>query len=92
MHVIARLLRAGCRDLRARMFGLQRQAMIPGLAFMSHRLGSFLGACRGGLIYDSMGSYSLARRIGVALGLAGGIIQVAFALIRLSHPPMAAAR
>src|SRR5437762_968492 len=61
----------------AEMFGLQWQAMIQGLAFMSHQLGSFLGAYGGGLLYDSLGSYTMAWRIGVALGLAGGIIQVA---------------
>jgi predicted MFS family arabinose efflux permease len=72
----------------AEMFGLQWQAMIQGLAFMSHQLGSFLGAYGGGLIYDQFGSYNMAWRIGVALGLAGGIIQVAFALIRPSQPPM----
>jgi predicted MFS family arabinose efflux permease len=72
----------------AEMFGLKWQAMIQGLAFMSHQLGSFLGAFGGGLLYDSLGSYTLAWRIGVALGLAGGIIQVAFALIRPSAPPM----
>ena len=71
----------------AEMFGLSWQAMIQGLAFMSHQLGSFLGAFGGGLIYDSLGSYTMAWRIGVALGLAGGIIQVAFALIRPSAPP-----
>jgi predicted MFS family arabinose efflux permease len=74
------------------MFGLKWQAMIQGLAFMSHQIGSFLGAYGGGLIYDSLGSYTMAWRIGVALGLAGGIIQVAFALIRPSQPPMAVAR
>lgn len=72
----------------AEMFGLQWQAMIQGLAFMSHQLGSFLGAYGGGLIYDQLGSYTMAWRIGVALGLAGGIIQVAFALIRPSQPPL----
>jgi predicted MFS family arabinose efflux permease len=71
----------------ADMFGLQWQAMIQGLAFMSHQLGSFMGAYGGGLIYDQLGSYNMAWRIGVALGLAGGIIQVAFALIRPSEPP-----
>ena len=30
--------------------------MIQGLAFMSHQLGSFLGAYGGGLIYDALGS------------------------------------
>jgi predicted MFS family arabinose efflux permease len=71
----------------AEMFGLRWQAMIQGLAFMSHQIGSFLGAYGGGVIYDSLGSYTMAWRIGVALGLAGGIIQVAFALIRPSQPP-----
>jgi predicted MFS family arabinose efflux permease len=74
----------------AEMFGLQWQAMIQGLAFMSHQLGSFLGAYGGGLIYDQLGSYNMAWRIGVALGLAGGIIQVAFALIKPTQPPLPA--
>jgi predicted MFS family arabinose efflux permease len=70
------------------MFGLRWQAMIQGLAFMSHQLGSFFGAYGGGVIYDSLGSYTLAWRIGVALGLAAGIVQVAFALIRPTAPPV----
>lgn len=74
----------------AELFGLQWQAMIQGLAFMSHQLGSFLGAYGGGLIYDQLGSYTLAWRIGVAVGLAAGIVQVAFALIRPTRPPLAA--
>jgi predicted MFS family arabinose efflux permease len=73
----------------AEMFGLQWQAMIQGLAFMSHQLGSFAGAYGGGLIYDTLGSYNMAWRIGVAVGLAAGIIQIAFALIRpTSSPPV----
>jgi predicted MFS family arabinose efflux permease len=72
----------------ADMFGLKWQAMIQGLAFMSHQLGSFLGAYGGGLIYDALGSYTLAWRIGIAVGLAAGIIQVAFALVRPSEPPL----
>jgi predicted MFS family arabinose efflux permease len=75
----------------AELFGLQWQAMIQGLAFMSHQLGSFLGAYGGGLIYDTLGSYTMAWRIGVAVGLAAGIIQVAFALVRPSEPPLVAA-
>jgi predicted MFS family arabinose efflux permease len=72
----------------AEMFGLKWQAMIQGLAFMSHQLGSFLGAYGGGLIYDALGSYTLAWRIGVALGLTAGIIQIAFALVRPTQPPL----
>ncbi|QIP09379.1 MFS transporter [Bradyrhizobium symbiodeficiens] len=76
----------------AEMFGLRWQAMIQGLAFMSHQIGSFLGAYGGGLLYDALGSYTMAWRIGVALGLAGGIVQVAFALIRPSQPPASVLR
>lgn len=67
------------------MFGLRWQAMIQGVAFMSHQLGSFLGAFGGGLLFDALGSYDLAWRLGVGMGLAAGIVQVAFAL--LGPPP-----
>jgi MFS family permease len=73
----------------AEMFGLRWQAMIQGVAFMSHQLGSFLGAFGGGLLFDALGSYDLAWRLGVAMGLAAGIVQVAFALL---GPPPAALR
>jgi predicted MFS family arabinose efflux permease len=64
------------------MFGLRWQAMIQGLAFMSHQLGSFLGAFGGGLLFDALGSYNLAWRLGVGMGLAAGMAQVTFALLR----------
>ena len=76
----------------AEMFGLRWQAMIQGIAFVSHQLGSFLGAFGGGLLYDALGSYTLAWQIGVSLGLTAGIVQVAFALLRPSAPPMVPAR
>src|SRR6201981_242872 len=56
----------------AELFGLQWQAMIQGLAFMSHQLGSFLGAYGGGLIYDSLRSYNNAWGLGTALRPARG--------------------
>ena len=68
------------------MFGLRWQAMIQGVAFMSHQVGSFVGALGGGLLFDALGSYDLAWRLGVAMGLTAGIVQVAFALMR---PPPA---
>jgi predicted MFS family arabinose efflux permease len=68
------------------MFGLRWQAMIQGVAFMSHQVGSFAGALGGGLLFDALGSYDLAWRLGVAMGLTAGIVQVAFALMR---PPPA---
>jgi predicted MFS family arabinose efflux permease len=71
------------------MFGLRWQAMIQGLAFMSHQLGSFLGAFGGGLLFDALGSYSLAWRLGVGMGLAAGIAQVTYALLRPLQPARA---
>ena len=49
---------------------------------MSHQLGSFLGAFGGGLLFDALGSYDLAWRFGVGMGLMAGIVQVSFALLR----------
>ncbi|MGG5810647.1 MFS transporter [Falsiroseomonas sp. CW058] len=68
------------------MFGLRWQAMIQGFAFFSHQLGSFLGAYGGGVIFDAMGSYDLAWKLGVGMGLAAGILQVVVALPRGPRP------
>ena len=73
----------------AELFGLRWQAMIQGLAFFSHQIGSFLGALGGGLLYDALGSDELAWRLGVAMGLAAGAMQIAVALRR---PPAAPGR
>ena len=63
-------------------FGLRWQAMLGGVAFVGHQLGSFVGAFGGGLIYDLAGSYTMAWQIGVALGLCAGIVQISFAWLR----------
>ena len=72
----------------AEMFGLRWQAMIQGIAFFSHQMGSFLGAFGGGMVFDAFGSYELAWRFGVGLGLVAGIVQIGFAMMR---PPPALA-
>jgi len=73
------------------MFGLRWQAMIQGLAFVTHQIGSFVGAFGGGVLFDALGSYTLAWQIGVAVGLAAGTVQIAFALARPTQPPLLAA-
>ena len=75
----------------AETFGLRWQTMIQGIAFVSHQLGSFLGALGGGLVFDTFGSYDLAWRVGVAVGVTAGIVQIATALVRRPEPPLAAA-
>jgi predicted MFS family arabinose efflux permease len=69
-------------------FGLRWQAMLSGIAFMSHQLGSFLGAFGGGIIYDALGSYNLALQIGVIVGLFAGVIQCIFAVAWPKEPPL----
>jgi predicted MFS family arabinose efflux permease len=64
------------------MFGLRWQAMIQGLAFMSHQVGSFVGALGGGVLFDLMGSYDLAWKLAVGMGLTAGVIQLLFAAPR----------
>jgi predicted MFS family arabinose efflux permease len=70
----------------AEMFGLRWQAMIQGLAFFSHQMGSFVGAFGGGVLYDWLGSYELAWRLGVGMGLAAGLVQIAVAFGRPPAP------
>lgn len=72
------------------MFGLRWQAMIQGIAFMSHQAGSFVGALGGGVLFDLLGSYDLAWKIGVATGLVAGIAQMMFAGPR--PPPLGPTR
>jgi predicted MFS family arabinose efflux permease len=67
------------------MFGLRWQAMIGGVAFMSHQVGSALGAFGGGVLYDMMGSYSLAVQLGAGMGLTAGLVQLIAGVAKL--PP-----
>jgi predicted MFS family arabinose efflux permease len=67
------------------MFGLRWQAMIGGIAFMSHQVGSALGAFGGGVLYDLMGSYSLAVQLGAGMGLTAGVVQLIAGLAKM--PP-----
>jgi predicted MFS family arabinose efflux permease len=69
-------------------FGLRWQAMLGGVAFVSHQFGSFAGAFGGGLLFDMLGSYTVAWQIGVAVGLGAGVVQAAFGLSgRSARPP-----
>ncbi len=63
-------------------FGLKWLAMLGGVAFVGHQLGSFVGAYGGGLVLQLAGSYTLAWQIGVALGLAAGLVQAGYAWLQ----------
>jgi predicted MFS family arabinose efflux permease len=72
------------------VFGLRWQAMLGGVAFVSHQIGSFVGAFGGGVLYDLLGSYTTAVHVGVVTGLAAGTVQIGFALHRSSRVQLAA--
>lgn len=69
-------------------FGLRWQAMLSGITFMSHQLGSFIGAFGGGLVYDALGSYNLAIQVGVMVGFLAGVIQCIYALVSNDGPSL----
>lgn len=53
----------------ASMFGVKNLAMLGGVVFLAHQLGSFLGGWLGGLIFDRTGSYDLAWGISIGLSV-----------------------
>jgi predicted MFS family arabinose efflux permease len=62
--------------LVVQIFGLRFLSTLTGIAFLSHQAGSFLGAWGGGYLFDLMGSYDLAWKIGVMVGLVAGTLQL----------------
>jgi MFS family permease len=64
------------QGLVAEMFGLRYLATLSGIAFVNHQIGSFVGVWGGGLVLDYFGSYDLAFRFGVSIGLIAGVAQI----------------
>ena len=62
--------------LVAEIFGTRFMSMLTGVAFLSHQVGSFLGVWGGGVLYETMGSYDLAWKFGVGVGLTAGLAQL----------------
>jgi predicted MFS family arabinose efflux permease len=58
-----------------RVFGLTHFNTLYGIVFLSHQLGSFLGAWMGGLVFDRYGKYDVAWGALVVIGLAAFTLQ-----------------
>lgn len=56
------------------MFGLKHASMLLGIVFLSHQLGSFLGAWIGGYMFELSGSYDMVWWISVGLGVAAAAL------------------
>jgi len=54
--------------------GTRYMAMLYGIVFLSHQVGSFLGVWMGGRLYDLQGNYDTVWWLGVALGLFAALI------------------
>ncbi len=67
-------------------FGPAFLSMLYGVSFLSHQIGSFLGAWLGGWIYDHLGSYDLMWQIVIATG---GFAFIINWLITEAKPPSA---
>jgi len=60
----------------AQIFGVQYMSMLGGFVFLSHQIGSFLGAWLGGRLYGTTGSYDIVWWIAVALGVFAALINL----------------
>ena len=59
----------------ARVFGLAHFNSLYGVVFLSHQLGSFLGAWMGGLVFTYAGNYNLAWGALIVIGMAAFTLQ-----------------
>lgn len=60
--------------LVAVMFGTRYMAMLYGIVFLGHQVGSFIGVWLGGWLYDQRGTYDPVWWLGVALGIMAAIV------------------
>jgi predicted MFS family arabinose efflux permease len=60
--------------LVARVFGTRHLGTLFGVCFLSHQLGSFLGAWLGGFVFDMTGSYSLIWGATAVAGLLAALL------------------
>jgi len=60
----------------SQVFGTKYLAMLYGLVFFSHQIGSFFGAYLGGYFYDQYGSYNYAWYLSIALSFFATIVHL----------------
>jgi predicted MFS family arabinose efflux permease len=58
-----------------RVFGLTHFNTLYGIVFLSHQVGSFVGAWMGGVVFDRMGNYNFAWGALIVIGITAFILQ-----------------
>jgi MFS family permease len=62
--------------LVGQIYGLRYMAMLSGLVFFGHQIGSFTGIWLAGWLYDHTGSYHVAFLISIALGVFAALVNL----------------
>ena len=60
----------------AQVFGVAYLSMLGGFVFLSHQIGSFLGAWLGGVLFDRTGSYDIVWYLAIALGVFAALVNL----------------
>ncbi len=60
----------------ASVFGSKNMAMLGGIVFFGHQVGSFFGGWLGGYLYDRTGSYDVVWWIAIALSLLAALLNL----------------
>ena len=71
------------------IFGTKYITLLYGFVFLSHQIGSFLGAYLGGLFHDLYGSLNYAWYISIALSLFAGLIHLPIKEKAIERPQIA---
>jgi predicted MFS family arabinose efflux permease len=60
----------------AQIFGVQYMSMLGGFVFLSHQVGSFMGAWLGGKLYGLYGNYDVVWGLAIALGVFAALVNL----------------
>jgi predicted MFS family arabinose efflux permease len=60
----------------AQIFGTKNLTMLFGIVFLSHQIGSFLGAYLGGLFYDIFGSFDYVWYLAIMLSIVATLLHL----------------
>jgi predicted MFS family arabinose efflux permease len=60
----------------AQIFGVRYLSTLGGFVFVSHQVGSFLGAWLGGKLYEANGNYDIIWGLSIALGIFAALINL----------------
>ncbi len=62
--------------LVGQIFGMRYAAMLSGIVFFGHQIGSFVGVWLAGYLYDSTGSYVGAFAVSIGLGVFAALVNL----------------